>query len=84
MTMEAFHKQLEPEATKRVQSRYLLESVAEAEKIDFKDAEVEAEAEKMAANYGITKDELIKEFGGIEVVKYDMKMRKAIEIVKEA
>ena len=82
LTMDAFHKQMEPEATKRVQARYLLEEVANVEKLDFKDDEVNAEAEKMAKNYGITKDELVQEFGGIDVVKYDMKMRKAIEIVK--
>ena len=30
----------------------------------------------------MTKEDLIAEFGGIEVIKYDMKMRKAIEVVK--
>lgn len=82
MTMEDFHKQMEPEATKRVQERYLLEEVANQEKVDFKDDEVNEKAEEMAKNYGITKDELVSQFGGIEVVKYDMKMRKAIEIIK--
>ena len=82
MTMDDFHKQAEPEAKKRVQERYLLEAIAEEEKIDFTDKEVDAEAEKIAKNYGLTKEDLISEFGGIEVVKYDMKMRKAIEILK--
>ena len=82
MTMEDFHKQAEPEAKKRVQERYLLEEVAKQEKIDFTDKEVDEEAEKIAKNYGLTKEELITEFGGIEVVKYDMKMRKALEVLK--
>ena len=43
---------------------------------------VDKEAENIAKNYGLTKEQLIEEFGGIEVVKYDMKMRKAIEILK--
>ena len=82
MTMDDFHKQAEPEAKKRVQERYLLEAIADKEKIDFKDSEVDKEAENIAKNYGLTKEQLIEEFGGIEVVKYDMKMRKAIEILK--
>jgi trigger factor len=82
MTMDAFEKQMEPEATKRVQARYLLEAIADKENIKFEDKEANAEAEKMAKNYGITKEELIQEFGGLDVVKYDMRMRKAIEIVK--
>lgn len=82
MTMEDFHKQAEPEAKKRVQERYLLEEIAKQEKIDFTDKEVDEEAEKIAKNYGLTKEELITEFGGIEVVKYDMKMRKALEVLK--
>ena len=36
----------------------------------------------MAKNYGMSEEELLKEFGGLDMVKYDMKMRKAIEIVK--
>ena len=37
----------------------------------------------MAKEYGITVDELIKNFGSKEIVKYDMKMRRAMEILKE-
>jgi trigger factor len=82
MKMADFEKQMEPEATKRVQSRFLLEAIANKEKYDFTDAEVDKKAEELAKEYGVTKEELIKEFGGVEVVKYDMKMRKAIETVK--
>ena len=41
----------------------------------------EAEAETMAANYDISKEEFLKHFGGLETVKYDIKMRKALEIL---
>ena len=37
----------------------------------------------MAASYGVTKEELLKAFGSLEVVEYDMKMHKALEILKE-
>ena len=41
------------------------------------------EADEMAKNYGITKEELLKAYGSDEVVKYDMKMHRALEILKE-
>ena len=35
----------------------------------------------MADNYGISVDELLKAYGSNEVVKYDMKMHSALEII---
>lgn len=83
-THEKMHEQMEPEAIKRIKYRYLLEKVAEVEKIEVDDKEAEKQAEEMANNYGITKEELLKAYGSLEVVKYDIKMRNAIEIVKSA
>ena len=80
---EDLHKQMEPEATKRIKYRYVIEEIAEQEKIDFTEKEVEAKAEEMANNYGIKLEELINAYGSLDVVKYDMKMRKALEILKE-
>jgi len=83
MTHEKFHEQMEPEATKRVKYRYLLEAIADAESIDFTEKEVKEKTKEMAENYGITEKELIEAYGSNEIVKYDMKMHKAIEILKE-
>ena len=80
---EDLHKQMEPEATKRIKYRYVIEEIAEQEKIDFTEKEVEAKAEEMANNYGIKLEELINAYGSLDVVKYDMKMHKALEILKE-
>lgn len=82
-THEDLHKQMEPEATKRVKMRYMLEKIAEVENFEITDEELDKDATKMAEHYGITKEELIKEIGGLDIIKYDSKMRKAIEIVKE-
>ena len=82
-TEESLHKKMEGEATKRVKYRYLIEEVAKKENIDFTKEEVDAKAKEMAENYGITVDELIKAYGTIDVVKYDMTMHKALEIIKE-
>ena len=80
---EDLHKQMEPEAVKRIKYRYVIEEIAELEKIDFTEEEVEAKAKEMADNYGIKVEELINAYGTIDVVKYDMKMHRALEILKE-
>ncbi len=83
VTHEKLHEQMEPEATKRVKYRYLLEAIADAEKVDFTDEEVQARSKEMAENYGITEEELLKAYGSLDIVKYDMRMHRAIEILKE-
>lgn len=80
-TREDMHKQMQPEAEKRVKYRYLIEEVADAEKIEINDEDANAEATKMAEQYGIDKEEFLTHFGGLEVVKYDMRMRRALEIL---
>lgn len=80
---EDLHKQMAPEAEKRVKYRYLIEGIADAEKIDPTDKEVKERAEEVAKQYGITTEELIKAYGSIDVVKYDLKMHKALEVLKE-
>jgi len=81
-TMDQLEDQMHEEAENRVKTRYMLEAVAEEEKFEIADKDAEAEAEKLAKDYGMSKEELLSQFGGLEVVKYDMKMRKAIETVK--
>lgn len=82
MTHEKLHEQMHDEAVKRVKYRYLIEAVAEEEKIEFTEKEIKAKAEEMASNYGISVDELIKAYGSLDIVKYDMQMHNALEIIK--
>ena len=84
LSHEDLHKQMETEAVKRLKYRYVIESIAELEKVDFTKEEVEAKAQEMAENYGISVDELIQAYGTIDVVKYDMKMHRALEILKDS
>ncbi len=83
ITHEKMHETMRPEAIKRIKYRYLLEAIADQEKLDFTDKEVDAKAQEMADNYGISVDELIKAYGSKDVVKYDMRMHRALEILKE-
>ena len=82
-THEDMHKQMSGEAEKRVKYRYLIEAVADEEKIEVTDADAEAEADKMASQYGMEKNEFLSTFGGLDVVKYDVRMKRALEILGE-
>lgn len=79
---EALKEQMKEEATKRVKFRLMLEEIAKAEKIEISDEEAKKEAAKLAEQYQIKEEEFLNMFGGLEMVKYDGKMRKAIEILK--
>lgn len=80
--IESLKKMMEPEAINRIKSRYLLEEIAEIEKVEVTEDEVKVEITKMAEMYGTTEEELLKMIGDKDMVAYDLKMRKAIEILK--
>lgn len=79
----ALKDQMKEEALKRVKERLLLEAIKEQEKIEATEEEVEKEADSLAAKYNMKKDEFLKLFGGLEIVKYDLEMRKTIEFLKD-
>lgn len=81
VTHEDLHKQMECEATKRVKYRYLLEAVIDAEKIEVTDEEAKEEEHNIAKEYNMTIDEVEKQID-LEMIKYDLKMRKAMDIIK--
>ena len=80
---DALKDQMREEAIKRIKSRFLLEEIKKAENINVTDKEAEKEAEEMAKKYQMEKDQFVEMFGGIEMVKYDTEMKKAIEFLKE-
>lgn len=82
-TKEKIMEQMNEEALKRVKYRYLLKAIIKAEKIKVTDKQVEKELDDMAKTYGVTKEEILKEINNLEYVKYDMMIRKAIEVMKE-
>ena len=81
-TMEDLENQMKPEAEKRVKERYLLEAIAEEEKIEVTDEEVNEDIERISSMYNVEKEEFIKMIGGTDMIKYDVKMRKALDLLK--
>lgn len=80
---QALKDQMHEEAEKRVLYRLMLEEIAKAEKIEIDEKQAEEEAEKLANKYQMKKDEFLKLFGGLEMVKYDLTMRAAMEALKK-
>ena len=82
-TEQDLRNQLDKEAYSNVLYRLMLEEIRQSENIEATDEETEAEIEKYAANYQMSKEDLIKEFGGKDYLKYDLEIRKTIEFLKK-
>ena len=82
-THEDLHKQMEGEARKNVLYRLILEELVKLEKVEVTLEDGEAEADKLAAKYNMKKEDLLKEFGGLEMIMYDLEVRKVFDKLKE-
>ena len=80
---EALRGQMHEEAEKRVKLRFALDEIITLEKIEVTDEEADKRASEMAEKHQMDKEEFIKAFGGIEMIKYDAKVEKVIEILKK-
>lgn len=80
---EALKAQMHDEAEKRVKLRFAIDEVIALEKIETTEEEALKDAEEKAQKHGMDKDEYIKAFGGIEMLKYDLKVQKVLEILKK-
>ena len=81
--LETLKKNIEPQAVVRIKTRYLLEGVVEKENLTVTDDEVKAEVKRLAEMYGTTEEEITTHIGDSEVIGYDLKMRKALDFLKE-
>lgn len=79
---QALRDQMKDEATKRIKFRLMLEEIILEEKIVVSQEEVEEETKKLADKYKMEKDEFIKQIGDIDMIKYDIEMRRAIDVLK--
>ena len=82
LTLEKLREQLRPQAENQVKCRLALEKIAQLENIVPTDAEVEEEYETIAKSYNMTVEKL-KEILPLESITADMKVKRAIEMVKE-
>ena len=83
LTIDGLKEQVRPEAISRIQGSLVLEQIAKEENIEVTDEDVNAEIEKMAANYGMEADKLKEYMGDAEKdsMKKELAITKAVDLV---
>ena len=85
MTADKMREEMKPQALKRIQTRLVLEKIAETENIQPADEEVNEEISKMAEMYKMEADKLKELLGDreLEQMKKDMAVQKAVTLVAD-
>ena len=81
MTPEMFREQAKVSAARSVRTGLALEAVAEAEKIEISEADIEAEIRRMAEEHKV-EEEQVRAVVNVEDMKKDLASQKALELVK--
>ena len=81
MTLEQMRDQMRPQAESYVKTRLALEKVAELESIEATAEEIDAEYARLAENYKMEAEQ-IKSMIPAESLSEDIKVKKAMELVK--
>lgn len=86
MTAEKMQEEMKPQALKRIQTRLVLEKIAETENIEVSEDEVNEEISKMAEMYKMEADKLKELLGDreLEQMKKDMAVQKAVTVIADA
>ena len=79
----ALRTQMTPDAESRVKVSLVLEAIAAAENVTVSEEDVNAEIEKMSAQFGMSADQIKTALGGTAVLENDIKTQKTVEILVE-
>ena len=85
-SMDKMMEDMKPQALKRIQTRLVLEKVAEAENIQPSEEEITEEIQKMADAYKMEADKIREAIGesGLVQMKKDMAVQKAVTVIADA
>lgn len=85
VTMDKMKEQIRPDAVTRIRSSLVLEKIAEEEKIEATEEDIEAEIQKMADAYGMEADKVKEVMGDAEKesMKKDLAVQKAVAFVMD-
>ncbi len=81
--IEDLREQMSKDAEKKVKLRLVLEEIAQKENLDVEDAEIDKEYQSIADQYHMEIDK-IKELIQPSNLKYDIRLRKAYELIKDS
>ncbi len=79
----ALRTQMTPDAESRVKVSLVLEAIAAAENVTVSEEDLNAEIEKMSAQFGMSTDQIKTALGGTAVLENDIKTQKTVEILVE-
>ncbi|TGB04137.1 trigger factor [Halobacillus salinus] len=79
---DALREQMKEDAGKRVKTNLTLEAIANAERVEASEEDVNAELENMASMYQTDVQQLTAMLGGnTDMIREDLKVRKAIDVL---
>lgn len=81
--IEDFKTMLKPQAIARIKTRYLLEEIIKVENITVTKESIKEEIKKVSEQYNMKEEEFLSAIGGEEMVEYDLKMKAALEVIKQ-
>ena len=83
LDLDKLREQFRPQAERQVKARLALETVANVENIDVTEEELDEEYANIAKSYNMEKDK-VKELVLPEMVKEDIKVKKAMQLIKDS
>ncbi len=86
LSMDSMRTQMRANAIQRIQTRLVLEKVAEAEGLEASEEELNADLEKMAASYRLNVEDVRKTLdeSQLDQMRKDIVVRKAIDVLVDA
>ena len=84
-TLEQMQDQMKPQATKQIQTRLVLEKVAEVENIEASEEKIDGEIQEMAKMYNMEADKLKELLGDFEKeqMKKDLAVQEAVTFLAD-
>ncbi len=80
---EALRAQMTPDAENRVRVALTLEAIAKAENVQVTEEDITTELDAMAAQFGMTVDQIKTALGGTAILENDIKTKKTVELLVE-
>ena len=81
-TKEDIVDHMKKEAEVRLKNSYLLNAIIKEEQIEADEKEALEQIKDLAQKYNMTEEDVKSSLGGDDAVKYDIKVRKAIDLMK--
>ena len=82
-TESDLREQMQPEANKHIIYRFIIDTIKDLEKIEVSDEETQKEVDELSKKYDMENNQLLEMYGGFEVLRYELIVRKVIDFLKE-